>query len=285
MATPPGNMTFGFNGDTLRVVSAEMLATALLVFVGCGTAVGFDAADTPASQTVVVALGFGFAYTTMSHIFGHISAAHMNPATTLAFLVARKIGMSQFVCYIVAQLLGSLIGAGVLDAVTGGDDLNDLGVTRVSDALTSGEAFGLEFVITFVYVITLFSIIDPEHVRRGSLQVGAHNHGFAAAAITLFAYKFTGASFNPVRTFGPAVVASVWEDHWVYWLGPLAGGTLAGLIYELCFFDKTPAQASEIVAPKPTPAFPAQRQPQRPVAIGHRPVGMANWARNEEDAV
>ena len=107
----------------------------------------------------------------------------------------------------------------------------NMSVTAVHKDITLGQAFGVELLITFVLVLTIFSCVDStRNDLHGSfpLQIG-----LAVAVGGLFGGKFTGGSMNPARSFGPALASSIWKDHWIYWLGPITGAILAGTA--VCF--------------------------------------------------
>lgn len=226
----------------LRALTAEFTGTLLYVFVACGAAAAVakeggaeSIGGAGPAGSVQIALAFGLTYAVITHCFAHISGAHINPVVTLALLVTRKIKMARAVCYVGAQILGAVVGAAILDSVTGEEDMASLGALRVSSSLKSGEAFGLEFMLTFMLVVVIFATIDPERLVAGSVNSGPLHIGLAVTAAHLFGLPFTGAGLNPARAFGPALVADVWDDHWCYWLGPITGGTFAGLLYSLWF--------------------------------------------------
>eukprot|EP00911_Craspedida_sp_UC1_P000219 UC1_evm2s165 len=225
----------------LRVLAAEFTATMLLVFVINAAAVSVvrDAAKassgiaTPALLQTAAAIGM--AYATLVHAFAHISGAHMNPAITVALLAARKIYVLQAFVYIIAQILGAMAGAGILDAVTGMSKYANLGATSVPTDVTSGEAFGMELILTFVLSMSLFSLLDPENDREMLFYNGGFHIGVTYAVMTLAGGSWSGAVFNPARAFGASVVSGDFANHWVYWVGPLTGGCLGGLSYAIWF--------------------------------------------------
>jgi len=138
------------------------------------------------------------------------------------------------VLYVGAQLTGAVIGALLLEAAVVGEVEGSLGAHRLNLGALDGEGGGVlvEAVLTFVLVFTVFATaIDP----RGMSNLAPVAIGLAVLVDHLVGVPLTGASMNPARSFGPALVADVWDNHWVYWVGPLAGGGIAALAYYLTF--------------------------------------------------
>jgi len=219
----------------LKALVAEMMGTLFLVVVGCGSCYANTEPD-----VVRIALAFGLAVATMAQSIGHISGCHINPAVTAGLFVGRKIGLIKAILYIIIQCVGALLGAGLLygtagSLVVGGEKVMQgmQGITRVTDPVNAGQAFGIEFMITMVLVLVVFgAAADEDNEVKGSAPLAI---GLSITACHLFAVPITGASMNPARSFGPAAVGSQWDNHWVYWLGPILGGVCAGAIYQLVF--------------------------------------------------
>ena len=149
-----------------KAVRCEFLVTLLYVFVGCGSTTVWDPAQPPSE--VKVALAFGLATATLVQCVGHISGAHINPAVTMAMLVTRNVTVLRACCYMVAQCVGAVAGAGILYGVTPLAVHGRLGATTVNDALGLGQAFGVEFMITFIVVFTVFANLDSKRADMGS---------------------------------------------------------------------------------------------------------------------
>jgi MIP family channel proteins len=219
----------------VKCLVAEMIGTLFLVLVGIGSCIGGEQDD-----FVRIALAFGVTVATMAQSIGHISGCHINPAVTAGLFFGRKIGLIKSVLYIVFQCIGAVVGAGLAYGL-GHTDIRGytgLGMTTVNPNLNAGQAFGVEFLITFVLVLVVFGAAADEDVNvKGSAPLAI---GLSITTCHLFAIPFTGSSMNPARTFGPAVVLGMWENHWVYWLGPILGGICASLIYQLVL--KAPKQ-------------------------------------------
>ncbi|XP_064473014.1 neurogenic protein big brain-like isoform X2 [Ornithodoros turicata] len=216
-----------------RAVIGECLATFFYVFLVCGAHVSWPGYAEPSE--LVIALTAGTAVATLVQCYGHISGAHLNPAVTLAMVATRKVSPLRALLYITAQCGGAIAGAALLYGVTVPGHQSSLGSSRPHEALGAWQAFGVEFVLTFLLVSTVFASRDPNrnHLGGEGLPIG-----FAYLSCTLTGLPASGASMNPARSLGPAFVMNKWMNHWVYWFGPVAGGLLAGLIYEFIFDTK-----------------------------------------------
>nr|XP_022338276.1 aquaporin-5-like [Crassostrea virginica] len=210
-----------------KAVAAECLGSLLLVLVGCGSCVDWDTEN----KVVRVSLCFGLAYATIIWTFYHVSGGHINPSITFAHFVTRRVSLARAGLYIVAQLIGALIGAGILKGLT--PSSRGGAATKLHQEMNSGQGFGVELFITFFLVLTYFATYDKKRKDlSGSFPLTI---GLAIAACHLFAYGYTGASLNTARSFGAAAMDGEWQDHWVYWLGPFIGATLGGLVYDNAF--------------------------------------------------
>ncbi|XP_053323221.1 aquaporin-4 isoform X2 [Spea bombifrons] len=217
-----------------KAVSGEFLATLILVLLSCGSTINWSTKENPQPEDLVlIALCFGLSIATLVQCFGHISGAHINPAVTVAMLCMRKISLSKSAFYIVAQCLGAIAGAGILYLVTPSDVTGMLGVTKVNKQLSSGHGLLVELIITFQLVFTICASCDAKlNDITGSVALAI---GFSVTIGHLFAINYTGASMNPARSFGPAVIMNIWESHWVYWVGPVVGAVIAGTLYEYVY--------------------------------------------------
>ncbi|XP_012730861.2 aquaporin-4 [Fundulus heteroclitus] len=218
-----------------RAVSGEYLASVIFVLLSLGSTINWAAGEAkpPPADLVLISLCFGLSIATMVQCFGHISGGHINPAVTAAMVVTRKLSLAKGVFYVLAQCLGAITGAGILYAVTPADVRGSLGVTMVNSKISLGHALLVELFITFELVFTIFATCDAKRTDlSGSASLAI---GFAVAIGHLFAIPYTGASMNPARSFGPAMVTLTFENHWVYWLGPILGGILAAALYEYLY--------------------------------------------------
>nr|XP_033785608.1 aquaporin-4 [Geotrypetes seraphini] len=217
-----------------KAVSAEFLATLIFVFLGIGSTINWsEKSNLQPADLVLIALCFGLSIATMVQCVGHLSGAHINPAVTVAMVCTRRISLSKAIFYILAQCLGAIAGAGLLYLVTPSDVAGDLGLTTINDKLSAGHGLLIEVIITFQLIFTIFASCDSKRDDvTGSIALAI---GFSVTIGHLCAIKYTGSSMNPARSLGPAVIIMKWENHWVYWLGPILGAILAGALYDYIY--------------------------------------------------
>ena len=208
-----------------RCALAELVATAFLVFTGCGAIVVEQ--QSGALGHAGVAAAFGLIIMVMILTTGHLSGAHLNPAVTLAFLAGRRLAIGTAAAYVGAQLVGAVAGALLLRWLVAGPG-SSLGATLPRDAAAS--AFGLEVLLTMMLMLVIVAVATD---RRAQGSWAALAIGGTVGLQALWAGPLTGASMNPARSFGPALVAGVWNDHAVYWLGPILGALAGAGLYAL----------------------------------------------------
>jgi aquaporin TIP len=225
--------------DALKAALAEFISTLIFVFAGSGSGVAFSkltsgGANTPAGL-IAAAVAHAFGLFVAVAVGANISGGHVNPAVTFGAFVGGNITLLRGLLYWVAQLLGSVVACALLKFSTGG---MEIGAFSLSKGVGVGNALVLEIVMTFGLVYTVYATaVDP---KKGSLgTIAPIAIGFIVGANILAGGAFDGASMNPAVSFGPAVVSWSWNNHWVYWVGPLIGGGLAGLVYELFFINQT----------------------------------------------
>ncbi|XP_070533272.1 aquaporin-like [Ptychodera flava] len=212
-----------------RSVIAECLCTFFFMIIVCASHLEWNGAR---MSVVEISLTLGLAVITLIQCFEHISGAHMNPAVSAGMLFARKIGIVRAIFYIAAQCLGAITGTAVMTGFAPKGIRGNLGMSYLSELVSPLGGFGVEFLITFILAFTVLASTDP---NRKILGTSALPVGAAYAMNTLWAYNFTGASMNPARTLGPFLVLNTWEDHWIYWAGPFAGGCIAAVVYVYIF--------------------------------------------------
>ncbi|OQV13592.1 putative Aquaporin AQPAe.a [Hypsibius exemplaris] len=219
-----------------KAIAAEFLGTGFLVFVGCAAAVSSNPAASVDSFVARVAFTFGLTVATLVWCTAAASGGHINPAVTMAVMVTRKISLLRGAFYIVAQCGGAIAGAGLLSAATSeAINAGPFGCNGFPDYIGAGQAILMEAMITFVLVFTVFATCDD---KRKDLQgSGPLAIGIAVLVAHLGMIPLSGSGMNPARSLGPAVIRGgpCWSNHYVYWVGPLVGGVIGGLVYELIF--------------------------------------------------
>ncbi|XP_014790484.1 aquaporin AQPAe.a [Octopus bimaculoides] len=214
-----------------RANVAEFLGSALLVFMGCGSCTQWSKETTP--SLIEVSFGFSFTVVTLVWIFGQTSGAHFNPSVTLALMLTRKISFVRAVFYMIFQSVGGITGAALLLSVLPKNKTADLCPTVLAEDVSVFQGVLVESFLAFFLVMTVYATSDTRRTdHKGSFPLTI---GIVIMACILMGAKFTGASINPVRSLGPAVVGGVWEHHWIYWLGPISGGILGGILYDNLF--------------------------------------------------
>ncbi|HEX8083763.1 MAG TPA: MIP family channel protein [Solirubrobacteraceae bacterium] len=209
-----------------RRSAAEGLAAFALVFAGCGAVVA-DARYDGALGSVGVALVFGLIIMVMVYATGHLSGAHINPAVTVAFVLSRHFPARDAVAYVGAQCAGGALGALVLVAVWT-DQPASLGATVPS--VGTGSAFVYEAVMTAFLMFVIMAVATDTRAVGAAAAIAI---GGTVGLDALFGGPVTGASMNPARSLGPALVVGEWRDFWVYLAGPVAGAALGAFAYQL----------------------------------------------------
>lgn len=213
----------------LRRSIAEAIGTFALIFIGVGSVAAKYYPD--ANYGVYgIATAHALVLAVMITATMAISGGHINPAVTVGLLVARRVTSQTAVAYIIAQLIGAVVGALAIKAIF------PLGVTRpialgtpaIASNIQLSQAIALEAILTFFLVSAVFgTCVNPEAPKVGGFAVG-----LVLWACIIVGGPLTGAALNPARAFGPALVAGQWVAHAVYWVGPLLGGIVAGLVWE-----------------------------------------------------
>jgi len=235
---------------------AEMLGTCFLVYLGCGAVMtntvirepssGFAGSATP--ETLPIALSFGFAAYVIIYAIGGISGGHINPAISTGFLVVGKMSVMEWAFYVLAQMLGGIIGAALLAISHGGGHFYIANTCNaVPTSMSVDQAFFIEFFLTAILTFAVFAVVDPSNRTSQSKTSPPHVVGMVIAVCHLVAVQTTGTSVNPARSFGPAVVAGLdeiqfsnpkktcWQDHWVFWIAPTFGAIASALLYNYYF--------------------------------------------------
>ncbi|KAL2478882.1 Aquaporin TIP3-1 [Forsythia ovata] len=218
--------------DSVRATLSEFLSTLIFVFAGEGSVLAIDKMykDTAlgASSLVVIALAHTLALFAAVASSMNVSGGHINPAVTFGALVGGRVSLIRAIYYWIAQLLGAVVASLLLRLAT--DGMRPVGFS-VAAGVGGWNALLMEIVMTFGLVYTVYATaIDP---KRGSLgTIAPLAIAFIVGANVLVGGPFEGASMNPARAFGPALVGWRWKNHWIYWLGPFVGAAVAGVVYE-----------------------------------------------------
>jgi aquaporin NIP len=219
---------------------AEGLATFALVFAGCG-AVILDYERNGSIGATGIAAVFGLVIMVMVYATGHLSGAHINPAVTVAFSATRHFPIREAIAYIPSQLAGAAAGAGLLRLLWH-DSPAHLGATLPS--VSSSSALVYEIVLTAFLMFVVMAVATDTRAVGAAAAIAI---GGTVALDSLFAGGFTGASMNPARSFGPALVAGEWRDFWVYVVGPVVGALIGAVCYQLARGDTAPLAGSAAV--------------------------------------
>ena len=238
-----------------RRMGAEFIGTFWLVFGGCGSAVLAAAFPNMGIGFLGVALAFGLTVLTMVYAIGHISGGHVNPAVTVGLVVGRRFPVSEMLQYIIAQVLGAIAAAAVLYVIASGkpgfqaDGFASNGFAEHSPGgYSMGASLLIEIVVTFFFLMIILGATD----RRAPQGFAAIAIGLGLTLANLVAIPVTNASVNPARSTGPALFAGGWalQQLWLFWLAPIVGAVLAGLVYPLIAAER------RHVAPVERPAWP-----------------------------
>lgn len=213
--------------DSIKKYVAECIGTFVLVFFACGTAVLVGCSSENGTGYLLTALAFGLVIVAMAYSIGNISGCHINPAVSIAMLVSKRMSVSDFAGYVIAQFVGAIIGAAALMAVAGKE--SGLGANALYNG-NIGASFLIEVILTFVFVIAVLGVTAKE----SNSAVAGLVIGLSLTLVHILGISLTGTSVNPARSFGPAlfVGGEALSCVWVFILAPLVGGVLAALVYQ-----------------------------------------------------
>eukprot|EP00043_Microstomoeca_roanoka_P016199 m.164486 g.164486 ORF g.164486 m.164486 type:complete len:281 (-) comp16409_c3_seq1:266-1108(-) len=211
---------------------AEFFGTLLFVFIGCGTIQSVhDETGGSAALYLTIALAHGLAIFALVSATAKISGGHLNPAVSIAIFITdhKNFSWKHLVSYIVAQLAGAIAGAAILLGVYKRDilDATKFGSHHLGAGYTVGNGVLIEIILTLLLVL----VILRTAVDRVGLDYAPLAIGIVVTIDHLIGIPVSGASMNPARSLGPAVLANAWDDHWIYWVGPISGALLASVVY------------------------------------------------------
>ncbi|MEI6085108.1 MAG: aquaporin Z [Verrucomicrobiota bacterium] len=230
-------------------VTAEFIGTFWLVLGGCGSAVLAAGFPGVGIGLLGVSLAFGLTVLTMAYTIGRISGCHLNPAVSIGLVVGGRFPARELVAYIVAQVLGAIVAAGVLYLIasgqpgfslSGGFAANGFG-EHSPGGYSMVAAFLSEVVMTFMFLIIILGTTD----KRAPVGFAPIAIGLALTIIHLVSIPVTNTSVNPARSTGPALFVGGWavSQLWLFWFAPILGAALAGLIYRVLFASEEDAKA------------------------------------------
>jgi aquaporin TIP len=226
--------------DTWKAVLAETIGSLVLVLIGTGTIVASGAVEAGAlnsARLVAIALAFGLTYAVVVAATVGVSGGHINPIVTFGAMLAQRIGIAKGGAYIIGQLVGAIVASFLLEALLAGAVEGSLGAVAVSGAMENvGAGLAVELILGFVLVFVMMAVVigpGPSAPPTGPASVG-----FMVVVGTLLAFALTGAAMNPARALGPALAANLWDDHWIYWVGPLGGAAVAVFVFEGIFLGR-----------------------------------------------
>jgi len=220
-----------------RRAFAEFLGTFWLVLGGCGSAVLTAAFPNVGIGLLGVALAFGLTVLTMAYALGHISGCHLNPAVTCGLVVGGRFKAADAVPYVVAQVVGAVVAAGLLYVIASGRAGFDLAGGLAANGYGAhspggyslGSGFVTEVVMTFMFLVIILGATD-ERAPQGFAPIAI---GLGLTLIHLISIPVTNTSVNPARSTGPAVIVGGWAmaQLWMFWIAPVMGAVCAGLSY------------------------------------------------------
>jgi aquaporin Z len=238
-----------------KCLVAEFFGTAWLVFGGCGAAVLAAAYPNLGIGFLGVALAFGLTLLTMAFAIGHISGCHINPAVSVGLFVGKRFPLAHLVPYIVAQVTGACAGAWVLYIIASGKPgfvLGSFAANGYGDHSPGGysmmSCFVAEVALTFFFLLVILGSTDVR-APKGLAPIAI---GLSLTLIHLVGIPVTNTSVNPARSTSQALFVHGWaiSQLWLFWVAPILGGILAGLLYRFVFAE-TPDLSKKAVLAKP----------------------------------
>jgi aquaporin TIP len=238
-------------GSLPKALVAEAIGTFALIFSGVLAISGAGIGHAPAEVANLASIGLAHGLTigVMVAALGATSGGHFNPAVTFGFVITGRLPIVRGIAYWVAQLVGAslagflMVGLFGVQAVAGGTP--DLG-----QGVSVGAGIAVEAVITFFLVLVIFGTAVDDRAPRNIYPLAI---GFTIALDIMATGPITGAAINPARAFGPALASDHWNNHLVYWIGPLLGGGLAALLQHFFLLERAPTVPSVEERGGPTP--------------------------------
>ena len=219
---------------------AEFIGTAVLVLFGCGSA----AIAGSSLGTLGIALAFGLSIVAMAYVIGNISGCHINPAVSLAMLINKKMSLKDFCFYVIAQVLGAILGTAILYAIISCCGLNVAEVGLGANGFDSASSVNLnmlgailvEVILTFVFIYTILGVtLDDKKSSVAGIVIG-----LTLAFVHIMGIPLTGTSVNPARSLAPAIFlgGTALQQVWVFIVAPFVGSALAAIVFKFLNKEK-----------------------------------------------
>ena len=221
----------------IRKYLSEFIGTAVLVMMGCGTAMLVGCKSNTGCGYILTAFAFGLSLVALIYCLGDISGCHVNPAVSIAMFINKQISGKDCFWYIVFQFIGAIAGVGILSAIWNLGNLQDLTSSFASNTIDTvglSASILVEVILTFVFVLAVLGSLSKDCKCTCALSIG-----LSLTLVHILGIGLTGTSVNPARSFAPALFASFWGNPdamncvWVFILAPVLGGILAGYVYAL----------------------------------------------------
>ena len=221
----------------IQPLLAEFLGTFFFCFAGIAAILSATPAVGSGAGIVGIALAHGLALSVAVNAFGGISGAHFNPAVSIAFFVTGRLPLIALGPYIAAQLIGATVAAFICRMIFPAEAViqAQLGLPLPAVWAPPMAVVIGEFVMTFLLMTAIFgTVVDA---RGQGVKIGGFGIGLTVAFAILAGGALTGASMNPARSFGPALVVANFAWHWLYWVAPVAGACVAAIVYEMVLLE------------------------------------------------
>ena len=211
----------------------ECIGTAVLVLMGCGTAV------ISGGDVVATSLAFGLSIIAMAYVIGNVSGCHVNPAVSLAMLISKKITAKEFGLYVLSQVVGAFIGAGILYFILSSTGAGVIGLgtngfnSESALQINMVSAFIVEVILTFIFIYTILGVTSDENKS----SVAGIVIGLTLTFVHLIGINLTGTSVNPARSLAPAVImgGEALKQVWLFIVAPFIGAALSAVAYKVLY--------------------------------------------------
>ena len=219
---------FNMKTKSLKAYIAEFIGTLVLVLFGCGTAIAVNCSTDNIAAYLTTAVAFGLVIVAMAYSIGNISGCHINPAVSLAMLITKQIKLYDFICYVVAQVLGAIAGAGILRIFFNPAD-SGFGTNGAYDGSII-KTLLIECILTFVFVFAILGVTS----NKKNTQIPGLVIGLTLILVHILGIFFTGTSVNPARSIGPALfkMGDAIKDVWLFIVGPMIGSAIAAFVWK-----------------------------------------------------